>query len=195
MISGGQILWTVQDLLNEDLGNHFKDQLFHLVHWWNFSQNSERDKAIIHQVRKESINRNISGLCFDPGGIWKGDILKADIEELGKLDASEFYPRRLNAKEVLITHKHGEFVFPVTDGSATLSGRDYEFQESTLRRESTVRRENLKAIGKSFNLKKQKMTKKYMRICGLFKETSFIVIILNREFNYTCQEKNHSPFR
>ena len=59
------------------------------------------------------------------------------------MDASEIYPRRLHAKEVLITHKHGECVFPVTDGSATLSGRDYEFQESTLRRESTVRRENL----------------------------------------------------
>ena len=31
----------------------------------------------------------------------------------------------------------------MADGSAKLSGRDYEFQEPTLRRESTVRRENL----------------------------------------------------
>ena len=31
----------------------------------------------------------------------------------------------------------------MADGSATLSGRDYEFQEPTLRRESTVKRENL----------------------------------------------------
>ena len=58
-----------------------------------------------------------------------------------KLDASEIYPRRLNAKEVLISQKNGEF-FPVADGSAKLSGRDYEFQEPTLRQESTVRREN-----------------------------------------------------
>ena len=28
----------------------------------------------------------------------------------------------------------------------------------------------------------------------LFKEISFIVIILNWEFNYTCRKKNHSPF-
>ena len=48
-----------------------------------------------------------------------------------------------DAKEVLITHKDGEFVFPVADGSATPSGRDHEFQEPTLRREHTVRRENL----------------------------------------------------
>ena len=46
-------------------------------------------------------------------------------------------------KEVLITQKDGEFVFPVADDSAKLSGRDYEFQEPSLRRESIVRRENL----------------------------------------------------
>ena len=59
------------------------------------------------------------------------------------MDASEIYPRRLNAKEVLITQRDQEFVFPVADGSATLSGRDDEFQEPTLRWEHTVRRENL----------------------------------------------------
>ena len=61
-------------------------------------------------------------------GIWKGHILIADIEELENLDASEMYPRRLNAKEVLITHKDGEFVFLVADGSAKFSGRDYDFK-------------------------------------------------------------------
>ena len=59
------------------------------------------------------------------------------------MDASEIYPRRLNAKEVLITHKDGEFVFPVADGSAKLAQRDYEFQEPTQRRDFTVKRENL----------------------------------------------------
>ena len=110
----------------------------------------------------------------------------ADIEELGKLNASEIYPRRLNAKEVLITPKDGEFAILVADGSAKLSGRDCELQEPTLRRESTVRRqripaENLMATGKSCNLKNQKMTQKLGKTFGLFKEISFIVIILNRE--------------
>ena len=59
------------------------------------------------------------------------------------MDASDIYPRRLNAKAVLISQKDGEFVFLVADGSAKLPGRAYEFQEPTLRRESTVRRENL----------------------------------------------------
>ena len=77
------------------------------------------------------------------GGIREEGILTAEIEELEKLDASEKNPRRLNAKEVLMTQKDGEFVFLVADGSAKLSGRDYKFQEPTLRRESTVKRENL----------------------------------------------------
>ena len=36
-----------------------------------------------------------------------------------------------------------ELVLPVEDGSAKLSGKDYEFQEPTLRRVSTVTRESL----------------------------------------------------
>ena len=69
--------------------------------------------------------------------------MTAEIEDFKKSDASEICPRRLDAKEVLITHKDGEIVFPVADGSATLSGRDYDFQEPTLRQESTLKRENL----------------------------------------------------
>ena len=50
--------------------------------------------------------------------IWEEDFLTAEIEELEKLDASETYPRRLNAKEVLTTPKDGELIFLVADGSA-----------------------------------------------------------------------------
>ena len=66
------------------------------------------------------------------------------MEELEKLDASEKDPRRLNAKKVLISLKNRELVFLVADGSAKLSGWDYEFQEPTLRQESTATRENLR---------------------------------------------------
>ena len=64
------------------------------------------------------------------------------MEDLEKLEASEIYPRRINAKEVLISQKGDEFIFPFADGTAELSGRDYEFQELTLRREQTVRSED-----------------------------------------------------
>ena len=88
-----------------------------------------------------------------------------------KLDASEIYPRRLNAKEVLIAQKDGEFVFLVADGFTKLSGRDHDFQdpnsETGIHREERISAENLTAIGKSFNLNNQKMTKESMRIFGI----------------------------
>ena len=76
------------------------------------------------------------------GGIWTGDILVADLEDLEKLDASEIFPRRINAKKGLITQKGDEFKFPVTDGTAKLSGRDYDFRDSTKRQEHTARSED-----------------------------------------------------
>ena len=87
--------------------------------------------------------RILLGRALFAEGIWEEDTLIAEIEELEKLGASELYSRRLNAKEVLITQKDWDFVFPMEDGSAKISGRNYEFQEPALRRESTVRRENL----------------------------------------------------
>ena len=63
-------------------------------------------------------------------------------EELEKIDASDIYPRRINAGVVLISQKGDEFVFPFTNGTAKLSGRDYEFREPTVTLEPTVRRED-----------------------------------------------------
>ena len=98
-------------------GESFKGPIVPFGALVEYLTNSERDKARIHQFGKKR-----------SPGIFPGYTLIA---------------RRLNAKEVLITHRDGEFVFPVGDGSATLSGRDHEFQEPTLRREHTVKRENL----------------------------------------------------
>ena len=77
----------------------------------------------------------LSGHALFAGWIWEEDILVAEIEELEKLDASETYPRRLNAKEALITQNS---YFLLLDGSVKLSGRDYEFQEPTLKRKYTA---------------------------------------------------------
>ena len=151
--------------------------------------NSERAK------KRESINSErvlpgfLIGFAFIAGRIWKGDVLIAD-KELEKLDASEIYPRRLNAKEVLISKKNEKLMFLVADGTAQLSGREYEFQEPTLRWEFTVRRENLS--GES-NCDKEEFrpeeTKDDEAIHKDFRS------MLNRDFNYVCRKKNHSQFR
>ena len=59
------------------------------------------------------------------------------------MDASEIHARRLNAEEVLTPMKGDNFIFPVADEAATLSGRDHEFREPTPRREQLVRSEDL----------------------------------------------------
>ena len=107
-----------------------------------------------------------------------------------------FWFLRLKTCERSLTQKDGDFVFLVADGSAKLSGRDYEFQEPTSEtgiypkeRERSISAENLMAIGKSFDLKNQKMTQKLGNNFGLLKDTSFIVIMLNREFNLRAQRR------
>ena len=72
--------------MNEDLGNHSKDQLYYLTHWLDISQNSEKNKAKIHQFGKKLIivTRNFIGYALFAGGIWEKYILITDIEELEK---------------------------------------------------------------------------------------------------------------
>ena len=85
----------------------------------------------------------------------------ADDPEI--LHASEMYPRRINAKEVLTPQKGVNFlIIPVADGTAKLPGRDHEFREPTPRREQPARAkisvENFKAKRKGSNGQKQKVT-------------------------------------
>ena len=68
--------------------------------------NSEREtKREFINSEKKVLPGIFQGYALIAGGTWKGDILIAEIEEMEKLDAPEIYPRRLTAKEVLITHK------------------------------------------------------------------------------------------
>ena len=53
------------------------------------------------------------------------------------------HPRRINAKEVLRPQRREDFIFPIADGTAKLSGRDHEFREPSLRREQPVGSEDL----------------------------------------------------
>ena len=142
-------LRNVQDLLADGktpyerrFGEPFKGPVIPFGAMVEYHPISPRDQPIIHQLGKKVLPGIFLGSDSVAGGIWKGDILIADLEDLERLEASEIYPRRINAKEVLIRQKDDEFIFPVTDVTAKLSGRDYEFQEPTLRREPTVRSED-----------------------------------------------------
>ena len=76
------------------------------------------------------------------GGIWKGDTLVADLEELETMDASEFYSERLNAKEVIFPKENGKFIFPIADGLIKTLGGDQELRTSTLIRHRPIQGES-----------------------------------------------------
>ena len=59
---------------------------------------SAKDHSRLHQFGAKVLPSIFLGDALYAGGIWKGDIVVADIEELKKMDASELHDRRLNAK-------------------------------------------------------------------------------------------------
>ena len=73
---------------------------------------SAKDQSGLHQFWLESSARNLPRICALCGGIWKGDIIVADIQELENLDASEFMlgasMRRRSSCQNMVTN----FIFP-----------------------------------------------------------------------------------
>ena len=60
-----------------------------------------KDQSRIHQFGKKVLPGLFLGYALYARGIWKGDVLVADLEELETMDASEIYSKRLSAKEVI----------------------------------------------------------------------------------------------
>ena len=82
-----------------------------------------KDQSRIHQFGKKVLLGLFLGYALYAGGIWKGDVLVADLEEFETMDASEIYSKRLNAKEVIFPKEKGEFIITVADGRINLPGR------------------------------------------------------------------------
>ena len=82
---------------------------------------SAKDQSRLHHFGKTVLPGIFLGYALDAREIWKGEILVADIVELGKVDASEIHARRLNAKEEQTSKKGENFILPFADGTAKLS--------------------------------------------------------------------------
>ena len=149
---GGQIPWNITPIceisqiyylmgrrpMKDVLGNHFKDLLFHLVHWLSITLSLRRTSQEIHQFGKKVLPGLFLGYALYAGGIWKGDVLVADLEELETMDASEIYSKRLNAKEVIFPKEKGEFTFPIADGRIKPLGGDQDLTTSTSIRQRPI---------------------------------------------------------
>ena len=82
-----------------------------------------KDQSRIHQFGKKVLPGLFLGYALYAGGIWKGDVLVADLEELETMDASEIYPKRLNAKEATFPKEKGKIFFrSQMDESTPLEG-------------------------------------------------------------------------
>ena len=53
-----------------------------------------KDESRIHQFGKKVLPGLFLGYALYVGGMWKGDVLVADLEELETMDASEIYSMR-----------------------------------------------------------------------------------------------------
>ena len=152
---GGQIPWIVTPICvmfkicylmgrlhtRDVLENQLNDRSFRLVHWLSVTLFLRKTSQESHQFGKKVVPGLFLGYVLYAGGIWKGNILVADIEELETMDASEIYSRRLNAKEVIFPKENGKCIFPIADGRIKLSGGDQELRTPTLKRDHTIRGE------------------------------------------------------
>ena len=139
MKNGGLLLWNAIAIC--EMSKTYW-QMGKTPHERRFGEPFKRTNDSLWSNRGVSPDFNTRPVKTSPR-IWKGDILITDIEEMEEMDASEIYPRRINAKEVLIPQKGEEIIFPTADCTAKLTERDHELREPTPRREQPVRSEDL----------------------------------------------------
>ena len=101
-------LRNIQDLLSDGktsyerrFGEPFNGPIIPFGWLVQYYPISAKDQSRIYQFGKKALPGLFLGYALYAEGIWKGDIMVADIEELETMDASEIYSKRLNAKEVI----------------------------------------------------------------------------------------------
>ena len=142
-------LRNVQDILFDGktpyerrFGKPFKRPIIPFGSLVEYYPDSAKDQSRIHHFGKKVLPGLFLGYALYAGGIWKGDVLIADLEELETMDASEIYSKRLNAKEVIFPKENGKIILTVADGRIKTLGGDQDLRTSTLIRERPIRGES-----------------------------------------------------
>ena len=134
--------------MNGDLAKPLKGPIIPFGSLVEYHPVTAKDQSRIHQFGKRALPGLFLGYALYAGGIWKGDVLVADLEELEKMDASEIYSKRLNAKEVIFPKGKGEIIFPIADGRIKTLGGDQDLRTSTLERHRQIQGEsNIDILG------------------------------------------------
>ena len=159
---GGQILWNVTPICETSqisdgktpyerrFGQPFNGPIIPFGSLVEYHPITATDQSRIHQFGKKVLPGLFLGYALYAVRIWKGDVLVADLEELERMDASEIYSKRLNAKEVIFPKEKGEFIFPIADGRIKPPGGYQDLRTSTLIRHRPIRGEShLDFLGES----------------------------------------------
>ena len=127
-------LRNVTDLLSDGktpyerrFGQPFKGPIIPFGSMVEYYPLTAKDQSRIHQFGKKVLPGLFLGYALYAEGIWKGDVLVADIKELESMDASEIYSKRPNAKE---------------DGRIKLPGGYQDLGTSTSIRDRPIRGES-----------------------------------------------------
>ena len=92
-------------------GQPFKGPIIPFGSLVEYHPRTAKDQSRIHQFGKKVLLGLFLGYALYAGGIWKGDVLVADLEELETMDVSEIYSKRLNAKEEFFPKKMENLFF------------------------------------------------------------------------------------
>ena len=153
---GGQILWNVIPICETSqiyylmgrrpyerrFGQPFNGPIIPFGSLVEYHPITAKDQSRLHQFGKKVLPGLFLGYALYAGGIWKGDVLVADLEELETMDASEIYSKRLDAKKVIFPTEKGESIFPIADGRIKPLGGDQDLRTSTLIRQRPIRGES-----------------------------------------------------
>ena len=92
---------------------------------------------------------NFTTYALYADGIWKGDVLVADLEELETMDASEIYSEKTRCERG-DTSQTRRIYFPIADGRIKTLGGDQDLRTSTLVRNRPLQGEsNIDFLGES----------------------------------------------
>ena len=193
-------LRNVQDLLGNGkthyeirMGEPLKGPIIPFGALIEYHPISPKDQPRIHQFGKKVLPGIFLGSELVAGKIWKGDILIADLEDLEKMDASDINPRRINAKEILMS-SYSHFRW---DSKIVRKRPRIPRIHSKARTNRKERRSQQRTSWWTWRVSPDRNQRWCWSPCRFLVDprvTSSIVITMNLGFNSTCRRKKHSLF-
>ena len=180
-------LRNIQDLLSvgktpyeRRFGTPLTDQFSRLEQWSNITLFCAKDLSRVHQFGPKVLPGIFVGYVLYVGGIWKGDIFVADIEELEEMDASELHARQFHNPDCG-WNSQNTWRISTSETIRLKSGTSQTEEKNKI-----IFEENQKGLLQPhFTTHRCVMVKQEM-ISGPFQGTLFTVITLNPESNCTC---------